>query len=179
VPRRLHVVGASGSGTSTLAAALAAHLGLVHLDIDDFFWEPTNPPYERARERAARQQLLGAALERHPGWALSGSLCGWGDLFIPRFEVVVYLLVPTPVRMERLAARERQRYGADAVAPGGWRSEASREFLEWAARYDEGGLDLRSRARHDAWLADLPCPVVRLEGDRPVSRQVADVLAAV
>ena len=46
------------------------------------------------------------------------------------------------------------------------------EFLEWAGRYDSGGPEMRSRALHEAWLAALPCSVVRLEGDRSVSEQV-------
>lgn len=173
---RIHVFGASGSGTSTLAAALASRLGLVPLDTDDFFWEPTDPPYERARDRATRQALLGAALERHARWALAGSLCGWGDVFIPRFELVVFLDVPTSVRMARLVARERARYG-DAVLPGGPRYDASRAFLDWAASYDTGGVDMRSRARHEAWLAALPCRSIRLDGDRPLVDRVARVLA--
>ena len=42
-----------------------------------------------------------------------------------------------------------------------------------------GGLDMRSRALHDAWLATLPCPVVQLEGRRPVDAQLAQVEAAI
>jgi len=41
---------------------------------------------------------------------------------------------------------------------------ASNAFLEWAAGYDEGGLDMRSHARHKQWLSDLPCKVLRWRG---------------
>jgi len=80
---RIHLVGASGAGTTTLGRALAARLGAVHFDTDDFFWLPTDPPFEKIRERAERQALLGVALAREPAWVLSGSLCGWGDIFHP------------------------------------------------------------------------------------------------
>ncbi len=33
---RLHIFGASGSGTTTLARALAKRCGWLHLDTDDF-----------------------------------------------------------------------------------------------------------------------------------------------
>jgi hypothetical protein len=56
--RRVHIFGASGSGTSSLAAVLAAKHGHRHLDTDDFFWLPTDPPYEQPRPRAARLALL-------------------------------------------------------------------------------------------------------------------------
>jgi adenylate kinase family enzyme len=159
---RIHIVGASGSGTSTLARAVAARLGAVHLDTDDFFWIPSDPPFEKIRERGERQALLGEALTRHPAWVLSGSLCGWGDIFIPRFELVVSLWLAPDIRLTRLRERERQRYG-DAIAPGGPRHAAFEAFIAWAAGYDEG-LDIPERCLklHEQWLATLPCPVIRL-----------------
>ena len=45
LPNRIHILGASGSGTTTLASAIADEHGHRHLDTDDFFWIPTNPPY--------------------------------------------------------------------------------------------------------------------------------------
>lgn len=175
---RLHVLGASGSGTSTLGAALAERLGTIHLDTDDYFWEPTDPPYQDPRPRAERQRLLARDLDAHPGWVLSGSLCGWGDVFMPRFETVVFLRVPTEVRLRRLRERERARFGAAALAPGGAMHENHAAFLAWAAAYDAGGTDMRSLARHVAWLERLACPVVRLEGVLDVAEQVGLVLAA-
>jgi adenylate kinase family enzyme len=41
---RVHVLGASGSGTTTLARALANHWSVPHADADDYFWVPTDPP---------------------------------------------------------------------------------------------------------------------------------------
>ena len=115
---RVHLVGASGSGTTTLGRALAARRGIPHFDTDDYFWLPSEPPFQHIRERGERQGRLGAALRAQPDWVLSGSLCGWGDIFIPLFGLVVFLWVPPDVRIARLRARERARYG-DAIAPGG------------------------------------------------------------
>jgi adenylate kinase family enzyme len=107
----LHILGASGSGTSTLGAALAQRFGYTHLDTDDYFWEPTTPPFQQIRARQQRQALLGAALDAHSRWVLSGSLCGWGDLFIPHFDLVIFLFVPQEIRLARLKAREQRRLG--------------------------------------------------------------------
>lgn len=158
---RVHIIGASGSGTTTLGRALAARLGCPHFDTDDFFWLPSDPPFQHIRDRAERQARLGAALTSHPGWVLSGSLCGWGDRFIPLFERVVFLWVPPGVRLDRLRARERERYGA-AIGPGGRQHAAYERFMTWAAGYDDG-LDVPERCRrlHEQWLAGLPCPVER------------------
>jgi adenylate kinase family enzyme len=171
--RRIHIFGASGSGTTTLGAAIATQHGHRHLDTDDFFWLPTDPPYREIRPRAERLTLLRAALAASPSWVLSGSLCGWGDPLIADFELAIFLLVSTETRMARLRAREAARYGEAAIAPGGPRRAESVEFLDWAARYDDGGPDMRSRAMHEAWLRRLVCPVLRLDGARPVTALLA------
>ena len=173
---RVHIVGASGSGTTTLGRALAARLGCPHFDTDDFFWLPSDPPFRHIRGRAERQALLGGELARHPGWVLSGSLCGWGDAFIPLFGLVVFLWVPAEIRLSRLRERERCRYGA-AIAPGGPQHEAYEELMAWAARYDDG-LDVPERCRqlHEQWLAALPCPVERFMDARSTEDYVARIM---
>jgi len=173
LPDRIHILGASGSGTTTLAAAIAARHGHRHLDTDDFYWLPTDPPYQTPRPREARLALLETALAASPAWVLSGSLCGWGDPLIPRFQLIVFITVPTDVRMQRLRTRELTRYGAEAIASGGGLHQAHVAFLEWAGRYDDADATERSRALHDGWLAAMSVPVVRLEGDRPVAAQLA------
>lgn len=174
LPRRVHIVGASGSGTSTLGAALARHMRCKHLDIDSFFWLPTDPPFQVVRPRPERQKLLAEALASCSSWTLSGSLCGWGDPFIVQFDLVVFLWLDPVVRIDRLRAREVKRYGL-AIAPGGPMHTHHQEFMQWAAAYDEGGLEMRSRRHHEQWLAALPCPVIRLEGDMPTDAQVGAI----
>lgn len=119
MPNRIHIMGASGSGTTSLASALADRHGHRHLDTDDFYWLPTDPPYRQPRQREERLVLLRSALAESASWVLSGSLCGWGDPLISEFDLVVFLVVPTEVRLARLRARELQRYGHEAIAAGG------------------------------------------------------------
>ena len=132
---------------------------------------------------AQRIHLLGASgsgtttLGHQPAWVLSGSLCGWGDLFIPRFDLVVFCAVAPEVRLARLVARERERYGADAIAPGGPLRVKYEAFIAWAASYDDGPAVERSRRMHEAWLAALPCPVLRLEDADDVDARMTRVLA--
>jgi hypothetical protein len=73
VAMRVHIVGASGAGTTTLGRALARRLTCPHLDTDDYFWLPSQPPFQNIRPAVERRTLLGADLARHPGWVLSGS----------------------------------------------------------------------------------------------------------
>ena len=45
LPSHIHILGASGSGTSTLAKAISLRHGHRFLDTDDFYWKPTDPPF--------------------------------------------------------------------------------------------------------------------------------------
>jgi adenylate kinase family enzyme len=175
---QIHITGASGSGTTTLGLALSERLRVTHFETDDYFWTPSDPPFEEPCPMPERLDRLAGDLDLAPGWVLSGSLCGWGDPLIPRFDLVVFLLVPTGVRLARLRDREQQSFGRAALAPGGRMHANHAAFLEWAASYDAGGLDARSLARHTAWLAALRRPVVRFEGEIAVEKQVEAVVAA-
>ena len=172
---RVHITGASGAGVTSLGRALADALAISHHDTDDYFWRPTNPPYREMREVADRLRLMREVFLDRSDWVLSGSLDGWGDPIIPHLDLVVFLYVPTPIRVERLRAREARRFGADAVAPGGSMHQQAEEFVEWASHYDDGTREGRNLARHQAWLATLPCRVLRLDGCRPLEDLVKEV----
>lgn len=177
--KRIHVFGASGSGTTTLGRALSVELGYRHIDTDDYFWLASDPPFQHIREVKERQQLLREELENHENWILSGSLCGWGDLFVPMFELVVFLYIPPDIRLGRIRTREIERYGLDAISKGGSRHEASEIFLNWAAQYDTGGMEVRSRMLHEKWMDGIGCPILRLEDDISVKERMEIVINSI
>lgn len=172
---RIHTVGASGSGTTTLAAALAQELGFPHFDSDDYYWENTDPPFTTKRSVDDRLELLRRDVSSHTNWILSGSLVGWGDSMTTQFTHVIFLYIPPEVRMARLKARERLRFGA-RIESGGDMEKIHIALMEWAAQYDHGGLGMRSRAMHEEWLRGLACPVIRFEEALSTGAQVDSVL---
>jgi adenylate kinase family enzyme len=175
---RIHILGASGSGTTTLGRALAERLQYPHFDTDDYFWVLTDPPYTQQRARTERAQLLMGDLTAHDSWVVSGSLCGWGDVAIPLFELVVFLAIPHDIRIARLHRREHARFGT-RILPGGDMYEQSQAFLAWAASYDEGGLDIRSRQLHEEWLGTLPCPILCFEGEYTIEEHLAVLMVEI
>lgn len=177
VSRRIHIFGASGSGTSTLGRMLSERLAIPWFDVDDYYWQ-SDPPYTAKRTIDERLALLRADLDQSESWTLSGSLDGWGDPLRARFALVVFLEVPTSERIRRLRARESARFGASAVAPGGWFHKNHEDFVAWASRYEHNDLEGRSRRRHEAWIPTLTCPVLRLDGQQPLSELVERVVAA-
>ncbi|HEY1544477.1 MAG TPA: AAA family ATPase [Xanthobacteraceae bacterium] len=177
--RRIHITGASGSGVTTLGRALADALALPHHDTDDYLWLPTAPPYRKLRPAGDRLRLMQEVFLPRADWVLSGALDGWGDALMARFDAVVFLQAPNEVRIARLRDRETRHFGAEAVAPGGWRHAETEEFIDWAAHYEDGTREGRCLARQEAWLAMLPCPVVRLDGMRPTRDLVREVATAI
>ena len=161
---RIHIFGASGSGTTTLGALLSERTHLPHFDTDDYFWVKTTVPYTVKREVPERLASLAQDLAREDSWILSGSLCGWGDSLVPQFTLAVFLWIPHELRMRRLKEREVCRYGLEALSPGGWFHSNHLEFMAWAEQYDSAGPDVRSRVLHEQWMSTLPCPLLKLEG---------------
>jgi len=159
---RIHVTGASGSGTSTLSAALAAALGGAHLEADDYCWLPTSPPFTTKQDHAERLSLLLNDIRDSNVAVVAGSVAEWGHDLEDCFDLIVFLTLGTQTRVARLQRREAERFG-----------HANPAFLEWAAQYDEGSLPGRSLARQRAWLGARRCPVVELRSDVSVDALVA------
>src|SRR5215510_5635478 len=164
---RVLITGASGTGTTTLGRALSTQLGMAFFDADDYFWLPTEPPYQEKRDPAARLSLILADLAKVPSAVVSGSVMKWGAELEEAFSLVVFLTLDTELRVARLREREMARFG---------RAEA--QFLKWAAQYEEGHMAGRSRALHEQWLNERSCPILRLDGDLSVAERVVRVTEA-
>lgn len=104
---------------------------------------PPPDPFTVTRGRGDYAALMDRDLNSSPHWVLSGSVTGWYDELVSVFDLIVFVYVPTDIRMERLRRREAERYG-DAILPGNSRHQASAEFIEWASAYDSGTRSGRS-----------------------------------
>lgn len=173
---RLHILGASGSGTTTLGRAVASLWSVPHADVDDYFWLPSVPPFVDKRPEADRLRLMEALFLPRDAWVLSGSMIGWGDSLVPHLDAVVFVTLDPETRLDRLRARESARFGQD-IAPGGPRDAAHRAFIDWAANYDNPAFEGRSRVGHEQWLAALACPVLRVDGAGPIDQLGSEIAA--
>lgn len=170
---KIHLLGAPGSGVTTLGRALARHMAVPHFDVDDYHWFTDDAlPYRRRRNPDHRRQLMTADFAAHESWVLTGAMCGWGDVFIPQFDAVVWIWLPADVRLARIRERERLRYGAERIAPGGDLHVVFEKFLHWAAAYDEDSGNIRSREQELKWLSGLPCPTLQLETEMAVEDHI-------
>jgi adenylate kinase family enzyme len=172
--RRIHIFGASGSGTTTLGRALAQKLSVLFFDTDDYFWLPTDPPYQQKRPIELRLEMLSGDLSA-PSWVLSGSLVSWADSIQPLFTLCIFITIDKDLRLARLLLREQQRYGS-RLEPGQDMHQSHLQFMEWAAQYDTDRLDVRSRAIHKIWLESLSCATMHLDGATQTIEQVDAII---
>ncbi|OWP03129.1 adenylate kinase [Marssonina coronariae] len=169
-PSRIHILGASGSGVSTLGSNISSALSVPVFDVDDYYWLPTDPPFTTKRPIPSRiallKPLLSSAEEEQRGWVLAGSIGSWGGELMEDVEHVIFVDTPTEVRMQRLREREFKRHG-ERIRAGGDMFAESQAFLVWAERYDDDTLEEgRSRRMHEEWLKGVKQPITRLQGDK-------------
>jgi len=164
---KILVIGASGSGTTTLGRALSSQYGWKVIDTDNYYWELTEPRFLQKRKVDQRLKLILEEFQKYENVIVSGSIMNWGAELEDSFSLIVFLYLNSNIRVERLRKREEAQFGS--VDP---------KFLQWASEYDSGPSEGRSLARHNQWLSERSCKIVRIEGDLTVSERLKIVQAA-
>jgi len=164
---RILIIGASGSGTTTLGEALSLEHGWGFLDVDNYYWLPTTPPFQKKRNHGKRLEMIWNDLSQFDNAVVSGSIMNWGQDLEDLFDLIVFLYLDPDIRVARIKSRENARFGS--VDPN---------FLKWASEYDIGPSEGRSLVRHNSWLGERSCKVIRIEGDLSVNERMEIVSAA-
>lgn len=99
--QRLHLIGGSGAGKTTLGRALAQQLGLPFVDLDELYWEPGWQAVSHAE--LARRVAPTLAL---PGWVVVGNYRATTEPHVwPRATALVVLDLPLPTLLWRTVRR--------------------------------------------------------------------------
>ena len=174
--QRVVVVGAAGSGKTTLARAIAGPVGVEAVDIDDLFWQPGWVESDRDTLRARVN-----AVTAGDRWVVAGNYTrSLKDLLWHRADTLVWLDLPRRVTYRRMLARC-------------WRDALARREL-WPGCRQTWLMPLRTgllrrgwrqtaiyRHRYEAFLAEPECAhldVIRLRTRTDVDRLRADLALA-
>ena len=87
----------------------------------------------------------------------------WVDALLAHVGLIVFVVTPIPVRLERRAAREKARFG-DRIVLGEDMHKIHVGFGQRASQYDNPDLSGRNRAWYERWLSEQPVPVLQLRG---------------
>lgn len=172
---RVLVLGPPGSGKSTFARQLGAHLGLPVVHLDTLFWKPgwVESPDDEFIAKVSK------AVEQDV-WVIDGNYTRAGLVErVHRADVVVFLDLPRRLCLYRIVKRhfmyrKRSRPDLTEGCPERFDSEFFREFIPFAWRWH--GL---SRERKLEMLAAHPRPdSVRIVRSRRDARRLLSSLAS-
>lgn len=137
--RRIVVAGGPGNGKTTLAAALADRLGLVHIELDSLYHVTGFGSASDEEFRAALVARMDAAAD---GWVTCGNYVAKAqDLHIARADTLVFLDLPRVQVTWRVAKRTVHRFvtreelfgnGIREPVSNFWRWDPDRNVIRWA-----------------------------------------------
>lgn len=174
---RILVYGVTGSGKTTLAAAIAERTGLPWHEVDQLTWQPGWVPVPEDEQRRRIRDIC--AGER---WVLDTAYGVWLDVPLERAQLVVALDYPRWLSLSRLLRRTLARaVDKRPICNGNLESVrtmlSSDSIIVWHCR-----SFARKRARIRAMAADPGRPdVVRLTSARATQQwlaQLGDVAAS-
>ncbi|MBF4516879.1 AAA family ATPase [Flavobacterium sp. ANB] len=169
---KIHIFGASGSGVTTTGEALSEKLNVQYLDSDAYFWELTEPPFTVRRNPDERNFKIKSDLENLDNWILGGSVFQWGENVFPDFDLVIYLWIPSEIRIERLKKREFERYG-NIIYTQPERIKQFEDFMTWASDYDNNtGIASRNFEAHENWMKTIKYPILKISGDLTLDERI-------
>jgi len=166
--------GASATGKTTLAKSLAHLLEYKHMDLDDYYHRrDAKIPFTEYNSRDEIRERVMDDIAIHPHFVMSGTIGSilW-DLVNPLFDLAVILFVPVEIRLERARRRESAWFG-ERILQGGDMHEGYKRHLSMIEAYETGEPPAVCLKRHELWAAELLCPVLRLDGTKPISENTA------
>lgn len=173
---KINILGASGSGVTTLGTALSLRMGIDFFDSDNFFWEKSEVPFSIKVDPSTRDKNIIAALNQTDNWILGGSVINWSKEIHAQFDLIIFLHIPQTVRLERLKARELKRYGK-AIENDAFRKSKYEKFMAWAKDYDEmKGIANRTIKAHTLWLEKQTATKINLLGEMELDEKIERVL---
>ena len=163
------VCGLNGSGKSTLGKALADALGFHFIDNEDLYFPKTDPNYMYAVQRTQEEveKLLMDEVRQYGDFVFAAVKGNYGEDIIPFYKYAVLIEVPREVRLERVRKRSYNKFG-DRMLKGGDLYEREKAFFELVGS--------RSERLAEDWVKTLKCPIIRVDGTKPIEENVEVVV---
>jgi len=136
--KRIHILGGSCAGKTTIARALSDRLGITYYALDDLHWDNSNGYLGTRRDPDERRRMLSEILDRE-SWIIEGVYYRWlADAFLAA-DVIVIL----DHGIWRRQARIIRRFVRGKLGREDGQEEGLRSFWEtfrWNHRYDRSYL---------------------------------------
>ena len=168
----IQICGLNGCGKSTLGKALAARMGLHFIDNENLYFSRSNEgePYGNARSREEVERLLAETVKEHPDFVFAAVKGDYGSAIQRMYNYVVLIEAPKSVRMQRVRNRSFGKFGNRMLEGGDLFSQEEAFFQMVEAREDEFV---------ENWLEMLNCPVIRVDGTRPIEENIEYIIRVI
>ncbi len=136
--KRIHILGGTGSGKSTVARSLSERLNIPAFGLDDLHWDNSGGYLGIHRDAEDKQRMLSEILQNE-AWILEGVYYRWLADAFERADVIVILTTPLWIRQ----ARVFRRFVHGKLGRHNGQEESLRslwENLRWNQRYDRAYL---------------------------------------
>ena len=161
----LVVCGLNGAGKSTLGKALADRLSFYFIDSENLYFSETDSDYiyDSPRTHEEAEKLLFYKTQTHKNFVFASVKGDYGEAANPYFQYVVLIDVPKNIRLQRVKNRSFQIFG-NRILPNGDLYEREKKFLDFVKSRDNNTVE--------EWVRSLTCPVIRVDGTKPVNENV-------
>lgn len=166
------ICGLNGVGKSTIGSVLAERMSLPFIDNEDLYFPKADRSYAFSNPRSDAEaiQILEALIDKDDRFIFAAVRGDYGEKLLSKLDFVILVEAPKETRIKRVKQRSAQRFG-DRILSGG---DLAQKENEWFKRVESRPEDYVS-----TWLADahLTCPIIRVDGTRPVEENVERLLS--
>lgn len=161
--------GLNGVGKSTLGRDLAEKTGFYFIDNEDLYFPKTDLKYlyDSPRSREEVEKRLFDEIKAHKNSIFAAVKGDYGEDFCALLRCAVLVCVPRELRLRRVKSRSFQKFG-DRILPGGDLYEREKYFLDLVSSRPENLVE--------DWARSLRCPVIRVDGTKPIAENIAFIL---
>lgn len=159
------VCGLNGAGKSTLGKALAKKLNFYYLDSEELYFTNADNRFIYASSRSHEEviELLFREMRAHENFVFASVKGDYGETITPFFQYAVLIDVPRDVRIQRVKNRSFQKFG-NRMLPDGDLYEQEKHFFEVVISRAEDTVE--------KWIQTLNCPMIRVDGTKPIEENV-------
>lgn len=174
---KIQIIGAAGTGKSTLGEYIAEKEQIKWIDTDSYIWKDN----QFAESYATDERLTMYQNDRttFKDFVASGSVFAWNpDGFMDR-DLLVFLYLDEELHFERLQKRELDRGGASALILDK-QGNPTNDFLEWCKTYHTAKKtsDIGTYAEHSYQLKHSSSPVLKLNSNQSLDSLYYSIISA-
>ncbi|OEH93850.1 AAA family ATPase [Bacillus solimangrovi] len=136
---KIHIIGGSGSGKSTVAKQLSEKYSIPHYDLDAIFWDKNAEQYKIKAPVFIRDNKL-KEIVGQPSWIIEGVYFTWLDPSFALADKIFVLHTPLSVQEERIWSRYYQRKTGLLSSTKKETINSVNELIDWNKKYIENYL---------------------------------------